>query len=85
MIAIGWLYFAWIPMMQRDNDIGIDPQEVLQDSHAKIDEVRTELRDLQMQEADASTSSELLDTLPVDGKKRTQVIRQRTSTEPEND
>jgi len=64
VIAVGWLYFAWIPMMQRDNDI--DPQEVLQDSQAKIDEVRTKLRDLQMQEADASTRGESLDTLPTD-------------------
>jgi hypothetical protein len=66
VIAIGWLYFAWIPMMQHDNDI--DPQEVLQDSQAKIGEVRTKLRDLQMQEADASTRSESLATLPANGK-----------------
>lgn len=66
VIAIGWLYIAWIPMMQRDNNI--DPQEVLQDSQVKIDEVRTKLRDLQMQEADASTNSEFLDALPAYGR-----------------
>lgn len=53
-------------MMRRDNDI--EPQKVLQDSQAKIDEGRSKLHDLQMQEADASTSGESLDTLPVDAK-----------------
>jgi hypothetical protein len=66
VIAIGWLYFAWIPMMRRDNDI--DPQKVLQDSQAKIDEVRTKLHDLQMQEADASPMGESLETFLTDGK-----------------
>ena len=54
VIAIGWLFFAWIPMMRRDNEI--DPQKVLQDSQAKIDEVRSKLHNLQTEDADASTS-----------------------------
>lgn len=53
-------------MMRRDNDI--DPQKVLQDSRSKIDEVRSKLHDLQMQDADASTRRESLDTSPSDGK-----------------
>ncbi len=60
VIAIGWLFFAWTPMMRRDNDI--DTQKVLQDSQAKIDEVRSKLHDLQMQDADASPSGESLET-----------------------
>ena len=71
MIAIGWLYFAWIPMMRRDNDI--DPQNVLQESQAKIDAVRSKLQDLQMQNANASNKGESLDTLPPDGKQLAQV------------
>jgi hypothetical protein len=59
VIAIGWLFFAWIPMMRPDNHI--DPQKVLQDSQAKIDEVRSKLHDLQMQEDNASTWSESQD------------------------
>lgn len=52
MIVIGWLFFAWIPMMRRDNDV--DPQKVLQESQAKTDEVRSKLHDIQMQDADRS-------------------------------
>ncbi len=52
-------------MMRRDNDI--DPQKVLQDSQAMIDAVRSKLHDLQMQNANASTRGESLDTLPPDG------------------
>jgi hypothetical protein len=66
VVAIGWLFFAWIPMIRRDN--AIDPQKVLQDSQAKIDEVRSKLYLLQVQDADASNSGESLDTLPPDGK-----------------
>lgn len=66
MIAIGWLFFAWAPMMRQDSDV--DAQKVLQDSKAKIDEVRSKLRDLPMPDANASTRGESLDTLPRDGK-----------------
>ena len=52
VIAIGWLFFVWIPMMRRENDI--DPQKVLQESQAKTDEVRSKLRAIQMQDADRS-------------------------------
>lgn len=62
MIAIGWLFFAWIPMMRRDNEI--DAQKVLRDSHAKIDEVRSILNDLQMRNPDALNPGESLDNLP---------------------
>jgi hypothetical protein len=66
IVAIGWLFFAWIPMMRRDNDI--DPQKVLEDSQAKIDEVRSKLHDLQMQKTDTFNRGKSLDALPPDGK-----------------
>ena len=64
-IAIGWLLLVWAPMVRRDNEI--DPQKVLQDSQAKIDEARAKLHDLNMQ-TDAVTKDKSLDTLPPDGK-----------------
>ena len=64
--AIGWLLLVWAPMMQRENDI--DAHKVLQDSQAKIDEVRSKLHDLQTQDTDASSRGESLDTLPLDGR-----------------
>ena len=52
VIARGWLLLVWAPMVQRDNEN--DPQKVLQDTQAKIDEVRSKLHDSRLQEADAS-------------------------------
>ncbi len=49
-------------MMRRDNEI--DAQKVLRDSHAKIDEVRSILNDLQMRNPDALNPGESLDNLP---------------------
>ena len=66
VVAMGWLFFAWIPMMRRENDS--DPRKVLQDSQSKIDEVRSKLNALQLQDVNDSTRSESLDTLPPDGK-----------------
>ncbi len=56
LIAIGWLLFAWVPMIQRDNNI--DAQKVMQDSQAKMDDVRSKLHDLQVQDTDAPTRRE---------------------------
>ena len=53
-------------MMRLDNNI--DPQKVLEDSQAKLDEVRSTLNDIRLQEADASSRGESLDALLPDGK-----------------
>ena len=44
VVAVAWLYFVWIPMMQRDNQI--DPKKVIRDSQANIDSVRSELQEI---------------------------------------
>ena len=56
VITIGFLFFVWVPMMQRDNNI--DAQKVLRDSQAALDDVRAKLHNIQLQNPDATTLSE---------------------------
>ena len=66
MIAISWLLLVLAPMVKRDNEN--DPQKILQDSQAKIDEVRSRLHDLQEPNIGATNKGESIGTLPFDGK-----------------
>jgi hypothetical protein len=51
-------------MMQRDNQI--DPQQVIRDSQATIDSVRTELQRIQKRNSDHATPKESSDKEPPD-------------------
>ena len=39
---LGWLYFVWAPMMNRDRDVNLD--KVLEESRATIGRVESELK-----------------------------------------
>ncbi len=56
VVAVGWLYFVWVPMMQQDNQI--DPEKVIRDSQAAIDSVRTELQEIQTGNSESTSSIE---------------------------
>ena len=44
---LGWLYFVWAPMMDRDRDM--NPDKVLEESRATIDRVESELKRIEIE------------------------------------
>lgn len=44
VVVLGWLFLVWVPMIQRDNQI--DPQQVIRNSQATMDSVRSKLQQM---------------------------------------
>jgi hypothetical protein len=63
---MGWLFFVWIPLMQRDN--GIHSKKVLRDTKATIDAVRSELDEVQKTSSQQAIPSEPFEKASIESK-----------------